>query len=276
MPLGSAVDWEFSNQWGYREVINSPDLKAIIQEAVDNYSFFNNEYLWLTVRDNGSETGAFRSIYAYDDNISRSTSLYIEYTDGYITAHTIRKILRPISDFSHSQYAAKVPDVGDFYTKVNEVIPDEDNTYLRARSTGQTFSVLFGFSPLILPDDAVIFSVDLVCRARRQYSSYSYYADGYIRLGDTDYRVDNTDQSVLNTIYEYRKAVLKVKPTDQSRWQLSDVASGLVAGMYISAGSSFGYALATQFFVEIWAWRLGGFQKPSSSIKKQLLAAGVL
>jgi len=77
------VDWNI-NPWQYNAFITTPDLKAIIQEIVDQGGWAATNALAFAIVGNGAPFGS--DIQSYEFNSSQAARLQIDYTG--ITTHT--------------------------------------------------------------------------------------------------------------------------------------------------------------------------------------------
>ncbi len=74
------VDWDFTTDWAAESTYNSPEIKTIIQELVNDYGGLSNANIVLLFDDDGSDTSAERYPYSYNGSTTKAALLHIEYT----------------------------------------------------------------------------------------------------------------------------------------------------------------------------------------------------
>jgi hypothetical protein len=78
--LTSAVAWNSIGSWTDGNKYDSPELKTIFQGIVDAATWDSGDAVIAQVRDNGSNSGAYRSTSGYDfSSGSEKAELHIEY-----------------------------------------------------------------------------------------------------------------------------------------------------------------------------------------------------
>jgi hypothetical protein len=74
------VDWDFTTDWATNTEYNSADIKSVIQELLTDYGELNNANIAIFVRDDGSDTGAWRQGYGQNSSPTKCALLHIEYS----------------------------------------------------------------------------------------------------------------------------------------------------------------------------------------------------
>jgi hypothetical protein len=78
---GAQVDWD-PGAWSNGVWYESPDLKDVLQEIVNQPGWVSGNALVLLLADDGSATSVNRLIYAYDSGSANAAELQIAYTTG--------------------------------------------------------------------------------------------------------------------------------------------------------------------------------------------------
>jgi len=78
----ASVDWDSIPAWTVSEDYDSPEIKTIIQELVDDYSGLSSADIVIFWEDHEgrSDASAYRTVYSYDGLAVRAPKLHIEYT----------------------------------------------------------------------------------------------------------------------------------------------------------------------------------------------------
>jgi hypothetical protein len=73
------VDWDFDTDWVLNTKYNSPEIKTIIQELVNDYSGLSAANISIFFNNSGSTIWAKRYAYSYDGDANAVAILHIEY-----------------------------------------------------------------------------------------------------------------------------------------------------------------------------------------------------
>lgn len=155
--------------------------------------------------------------------------------------------LRPNAAGDATQYMAQSPanGVADHWDKVDEVIPDEDSTYLYIL-TGSYWD-LFNIPDHTTETDTIV-SVKVTIRCRNYSADGSCYARPIIKTGGTEYKNATPNRPTTTwTNYSYQ---WDTNPKTGLPWTWADI-DALQIGVYLSSGSGPGTKRCTQVYAEI-------------------------
>ncbi|MFQ5812824.1 MAG: carboxypeptidase regulatory-like domain-containing protein [Anaerolineae bacterium] len=78
-PTSAQVDWDISSAWQAEAWYESPDVASVVQEVVDRPGWEAGQALSIIVRDDGSDSGQRRRVYAYDSDPANAAQLVVSY-----------------------------------------------------------------------------------------------------------------------------------------------------------------------------------------------------
>lgn len=76
------VDWDGAEPWTDELEYNSPEIKTIIQEIVNQGGWVADNDLVIFIEDNAETSNELRKAYSWDGSTSKATQLHIEYTEA--------------------------------------------------------------------------------------------------------------------------------------------------------------------------------------------------
>lgn len=184
------------------------------------------------------------------------------------------EILRP-NDIGDYTALSHWPDTGEEnWEDVDDVIPDEDTTYVFSGSLTQEKDA-YNLEPSSIPGGSVINSVKVYYRWVAFSSKYGEYAQPYLRLsgvetaGSEEYTI-STDWQTLNEI---------LSRPGGGNWSVADLADlQVVIGLRTNDyHESIPRSLCTQTYVEVdWSEGVGGLENKSANMAAKMMAAGLI